>query len=927
MAGPFVGREDELAALHELAATVTRGRRAAALVVGDPGIGKSRLLGEFAHALRGLAVLRMTGYEPERSVAFAAARDLFGELAGTPKGAVIGRLTESVSEPARTASVSALQVRLFEAAHVAREAIGPALLVVDDVQWLDPASAALAHYLLRAAGAPASPMAVVLGGRHAPATVTMWSSIRRLDPAGGVRLELGPIPRHDALRLANAIAPDVGRDAFEAALDRSAGSPFWLERLLRRGPAGGDEVRGELRGLASDPMTALALLACAGRPLPTRSVPELLGWTVRRVHRAGAPLLSAGLLLEGGSEVRVAHDLIRDAVLAHASPELRRPLHAALAEWLGARSDDVLALLEALAHSESAGRSPLALAHRIATASGRRLIGEPGLARLDAIATGCDVAAEECRELQRAVARLAVELGVHATAHARWSGLLEVERGPRAARAALGAARSALELGRRDEAWELLDRAERNARSAAVRIEVDAARSAVMRYLDHRPSEARSYALEAVRLARRLVRGRRVLPRELRDAYLHALVAATDAALVNDDPVQMLQLADELADLTARTSPRTHVDALTQGSLARRLLGRNRDAETRLARAWDLARAQVMPQAILEVGAMRGVVLLTLGRLDEAAEVSGELIALGRRLAEFRPSRAFSIILPHLIELSRGDWRRAVDGLQGAAREESDPHYRLHAHLERALALARIEPRRHAAQARAALDGARRDADSAGCRRCASEVLARGAEALARIGDSTAAEELLAQLEAVPVATLPDRAMAWWVERARAQARRDGATRLTALLDEADGHGLVLEAIWCRLDLARSLMARDRTQAAQVARRAGEDAQRIGARTEARIADALLRSLGVRTWRRAPRQHRPGAPASVLTDRERELVALVRSGASNPEIAGAVFLSRKTVERHLSNAMAKLGVRNRAELVAAIDRLEATGEH
>ena len=74
--------------------------------------------------------------------------------------------------------------------------------------------------------------------------------------------------------------------------------------------------------------------------------------------------------------------------------------------------------------------------------------------------------------------------------------------------------------------------------------------------------------------------------------------------------------------------------------------------------------------------------------------------------------------------------------------------------------------------------------------------------------------------------------------------------------------------------------------------------------------------LGVRTWRR-PQATTTGADAlQELSAREREVALLVAEGASNPEIAEHLYLSRKTIEHHVSNALAKLGVRNRTELAA-----------
>ena len=67
------------------------------------------------------------------------------------------------------------------------------------------------------------------------------------------------------------------------------------------------------------------------------------------------------------------------------------------------------------------------------------------------------------------------------------------------------------------------------------------------------------------------------------------------------------------------------------------------------------------------------------------------------------------------------------------------------------------------------------------------------------------------------------------------------------------------------------------------------------------------------------------AVSETLTEREQEIAALIAAGASNPEIAQELFLSRKTIERHVSNVLKKVGARNRAELAAKVAELKVEG--
>src|SRR5690606_38314786 len=173
---PFVGRANELGLLRALLARLTAGSGHAVLVEGEPGIGKSRLMGELSRYAREnhCPTLAARCYEIERAMPYQPIADLVTQALETASDASLRRLARvSLSEIAalvpslaQRVAVAALssdfpearQSRLFRAISEFFEAVTEGrqlVVVVDDIQWADDASAQFLHFLARQAASRA----------------------------------------------------------------------------------------------------------------------------------------------------------------------------------------------------------------------------------------------------------------------------------------------------------------------------------------------------------------------------------------------------------------------------------------------------------------------------------------------------------------------------------------------------------------------------------------------------------------------------------------------------------------------------------------------------------------------------------------------------------------------------------------------------
>ena len=874
------------------------------------------------------------GYEPERNVPLAAAAELLRTIVRNDPD---GRLSDLLTEPAQVVALE--PIRVFEAAQRSSERLLPLLIVVDDLQWVDELSLALCHYVLRAAVSDERAVGLLAMSRPSPVVASFSDALRHLfaDPGRFAVEELQPLDRGDGMRLARALVPDAPAERAAELWSQAAGSPFWLEVLAgSQSDHPADHVIDlRLRFAAPDAAELMALLTVAGRPATIDEIASFEGWPEQRMQAALDELISSGLASRTGRSVSLVHDLVRDAADQRLPAETRRRLHRAWAETLeGSAEGDLGTLRLALEHRRAGGMPTVDLALRLVRSPRRRWLGTEGLALVGAIADESESTDAEARELREATAALAAELGEDRTAHELWTLLADqLPPGPARERAMLGAARAAYDLDLEAATRHAIERARAVVSGAANRIALDALEAEVVIWLERRPRDGWPLARRAAEQAERLAEaagGVDHLPTEDRAAVIDALRVALQAAVQDDQWRDVRAIAEAQVGAAQGFDGAAEIRALVSMGTAMSIRGEHRESLVARRRAWEESHRRVYPSIAVEAGFPFAESLLTCGQIGAAQDVIRETLALVDRIGMRGRLLARNQFVAQEAAFHVGERRTATEGLIRAA-ETVGAHYAVSAHLLLATWLAALDGPAAATDVVAHIEAGRACTAAAGCPRCGLELELWAAKALAWIGRPIEARHTVDAWDAARPDPNPDDVVTrLWVEgllAAEQSAPAPAADMLSEALSEAERHGRTTDAIALRLDLGRLLSATDRGAASEHYAAAAAEARTAGSPALQGLAERGLKELGIRTWRRGPASRQPvepgGRSADVpLSPRELEVARLVIEGASNPEIAAQLFLSRKTVERHVSNALAKVGARNRTELAHRLREID-----
>ena len=347
----LVGRDREWSAIEH---AWQHGR--VTIVSGEPGIGKSRLAGDWCAASNGCA---MFGARPgDARVAYALlARVLRGlvERFGAPKEPwIVAELARLLPElgAAPSTKFQALQMQQAVGQTIAAATqSGVAGVVIDDLQFADDASLEILLRLITQDAGQSLPWLITVRANEIPAQLTEWKT--KLDASALVELHLAPLDDAAVRLLLESLAiPDFDVDAWVAPMARhTGGNPmFILETLLAMlaNPAGRSDASrlklpapahiGQLIERRLDQLSAPALRlarvgALAGQDFSVELAAAVLGQHALDIADAWRELEAAQVIRNNA----FAHDLIYEATLRTVPQAIARVMHKDIAEFLEAQ--------------------------------------------------------------------------------------------------------------------------------------------------------------------------------------------------------------------------------------------------------------------------------------------------------------------------------------------------------------------------------------------------------------------------------------------------------------------------------------------------------------------------------------------------------------------------------------------------------------
>ncbi|HEX5297182.1 MAG TPA: AAA family ATPase [Streptosporangiaceae bacterium] len=983
----FVGRRDEVAALTALCDRARAGEPGFAIVAGEAGVGKTRLVSELAGRADGSGFTVLTGHCVElgaeglplaplidalRALARTMSRGDLAEVLG-PARRGLGRLLPEL-DPGGSDEPAADGVQVSQLLELVLGLLGrlsarrPLLLVLEDLHWSDQSTRELVSFLIRSLrGVRVVLLATYrsdeLNRRHPlRPLLASWERLRTVQHVELSRFEPGEV----AAQLGAILGTEPGTGLVDLVFDRSGGNAYLVEELagvMRGGgdpadlpPSLADVLLSRVDALSPGAQRLLRTAAVAGRSVTDKLLAEVAGIGDTEFYAGLREAVESHLLVvdHTGRSYAFRHALTRDAVYEDMLPGERGGLHAAYGEALardpGLAGDDA-AVPAALAHHWYAALDlPRALPASIAAARHALTSFAP---------------AEAQRHLERAL-----EIWPRVPDAEQRTGLDQAEVTTLAGEAAYDA-------GAIDRSLSLFDQA-----LAGLPAEDDAVRRALV--LDRRARSLRDTGREAESIAS-LEEALALLPAD-EVTRVHAVVLASLANSVwraNDmDATMPLATRAVQAAREAGAVQQEADSSITLGSARCYICADDADTGLGEIRA-GLALATGIGAHFTALRAYINIsdVLEMRGRHDEAVQAAREGMALAGRVGLARSMGSFLAgnMMESLVRLGRwseadqlaaqavnampegvfaatvlqlraelaamaGRYDDADDDVRAARRalgQARDEQYALTLlYADALVALGRGDltaARRLTAGGLADYDSpvsgrylwpllwlaARTEADDATRARDRREEVPGGA--------ADRYQELASLAAGLTVPNAASRGYQALVtaELARAAGPDDVTTwsgAVSAWEEAAEPYPLAYA--WLRLAEAATA-AGDRQAAGHAVREAYALARRVGAVPIADEAAALARRTRLPLDEPAA-EVATAAPEDPLggfglTEREREILELLAAGRSNPQIAESLFISPKTASVHVSNLRAKLGVDSRVEAAAVAHRLGVTG--